>query len=61
MATTVEVWAGESYAIAREKETEYCVIAGTKCVYETGNETYDASLRRLSWWTMPSLSDRSPS
>ena len=28
-------------AIAREKETENCVIVGNKCVNETGNETYD--------------------
>lgn len=40
-ATKVEVWAGESYAIAREKDTEYCVIVGNRCVYEAGNETYD--------------------
>jgi S1/P1 Nuclease len=40
-ATTVEVWAGESYAIAREKHTEYCMVVGNKCVYEPGNETYD--------------------
>src|SRR5262245_27471944 len=40
-ATSVTVWANESFALAREKETAYCVQVGNKCVYQVGNETYD--------------------
>ncbi len=55
--TTVEVWASESFDIARQPKVAYCVREGNSCVYEPGNPTYDAGRRRRSSWsTMPTLS-----
>ena len=39
--TTVEVWASESFDIARQPQVAYCVREENSCVYEPGNATYD--------------------
>ena len=41
-STTVELWASESFDIARQPQVAYCVREGNSCVYEPGNPTYDA-------------------
>ena len=39
MAVPIEGWPNESFQVTRRKSVGYCVRAGTKCIYQQGNDT----------------------
>jgi len=40
IAVPVAGWANESFQVTRRKSVQYCVRAGTKCIYDQGRETF---------------------